>query len=82
VNDPGWNRDHKEVFNDDRTPAGTCQACHGRELEGTVLSRLPVERTLICKDAPGCRATSQGKRITLRAGTKVSCTHCHRRPEA
>ena len=81
VNDSVWTRNHKEVFKDDRTPSGTCQACHGAQLQGTVLSQLPVARTLFCKEAPNCRDTPQGKRITLAKGTRISCTLCHRRPE-
>jgi hypothetical protein len=81
VNDPNWNRNHKEVFESSRTPRGTCQACHGARLQGSVLARLPVTRTLICDEAPNCRHTPQGKRITLPAGTLISCNLCHERPE-
>jgi len=81
VNDPMWVHDHKEVFKDEGTPPGTCQACHGRQLEGTVLSKVPVDRILQCKESPGCRETGGGKRITLAAGTEVSCSLCHKPPE-
>jgi len=82
VNDAEWTRLHKEVFNDDGTPPGTCEACHGLQLEGTVLARLPVARTLMCKESPNCRDTPQGKRIMLAAGTQISCGLCHKNPRS
>lgn len=81
VNDRNWNRNHKEVFESGRTPRGTCQACHGARLQGSVLARLPVTRTLICDEGRNCRRTPQGKRITLAAGTLISCNLCHERPD-
>ncbi len=80
VNDRVWNRNHKEVFEDRRTPPGTCQACHGARLEGTVLARLPVDRILECDEGPQCKRTRQGKRITLAKGTLISCSLCHEDP--
>jgi hypothetical protein len=73
--DANWNRNHKEVF--ERVPRGTCRACHGANLQGSVLARLPVTRTLICDEARNCR----NDRITLAAGTLISCTLCHERPD-
>ena len=82
VDDPMWTEKHKEVFEDGATPAGTCQACHGNALEGTVLARTAVQRELECKDPnlPGCNETPQGKRISLERGTQVSCSLCHKAP--
>ena len=69
-----WNRNHKEVF--ERVSRGTCEACHGNQLQGAVLARLPVTRTLICDEGRNCR----NKRITLAAGTLISCGLCHENP--
>jgi hypothetical protein len=80
VNDPVWTRNHKEVFEDRSTPPGTCQACHGSQLQGAVLARLPVSRTLECDEGPLCKQTPQGKRIALAKGTQISCVLCHENP--
>ncbi len=80
VNDTTWNLNHKEVFKDGRTPAGTCQACHGSQLKGSVLARVAADRSLPCDESTGCRDTSLGKRIFLAKGTQVSCTLCHGNP--
>ncbi|MBI4890903.1 MAG: hypothetical protein HY821_09790 [Acidobacteria bacterium] len=82
VGDANWINQHEEVFEDSRTPAGNCQACHGTSLQGTPLARMAVTRTMECKETNnlGCKATSSGKRITLAAGTQVSCNLCHPKP--
>ena len=80
VNDSNWNKNHKEVFEDGGTPAGNCQACHGQNLQGSVLSRVAADRNLLCAESTGCRETSQGKRILLAKGTQVSCSLCHENP--
>jgi hypothetical protein len=72
--DAAWNHNHHWVYR--RVPAGTCQACHGAQLQGSVLARLPVSRTLICDDVSGCQAG----RITLPAGTMIGCHQCHEAP--
>ncbi len=82
VNDRMWNQNHKEVFKDGRTPAGTCQACHGAQLQGSPLARTAANRLLECSESAGCRETSQGKRISLPKGTAVSCVLCHKYPES
>jgi len=65
VNDPLWNKDHGDMaeHNKDR-----CRACHGRNGEGTVLSRVAADRTL---------QTDEKGPIDLAKGTKVSCDLCH-----
>jgi hypothetical protein len=82
VNDPDWNLHHSVVFQDFRTPAGTCQACHGAALQGSSLARVAVNRTLVCDDTsrPGCVDTAIGPRIVLPKGTQVDCTTCHENP--
>ena len=79
-----WAKRHKDVFKDSATPAGTCQSCHGTSGQGTVLSRMAMTRTLICKDEGAGFDDGQGnnvcgtdKTITLTEGTPVRCDHCH-----
>jgi len=73
VGDPLWNEEHEEIAEDN---GNACRVCHGRNGEGTVLSRMADTRTLECKeeDLPGC---NNDKEITLTRGTEVSCTLCH-----
>jgi len=47
-----------------------CRACHGQNGEGSVLSRVAVDRTLF-KDEHG------DKTVTLAKGTPVTCDLCH-----
>jgi hypothetical protein len=68
--DQGWMSAHHEVFNDNQTPAGTCQACHGAQLQGSVLSKAAVGRSF----------NVDGRTKTLAPGTQVSCTLCHENP--
>ncbi len=84
VDDANWNKNHKEVFEDGGTPGGTCQACHGANLEGSPLALVASTRTLLCaeKNNRGCVETSQGKRILLAKGKTVSCDLCHKMPES
>jgi hypothetical protein len=82
VNDVMWNNKHKEVFNDGGTPPGTCQACHGAQLQGSVLALAAADRDLKCKEAPGCQDTRQGKRIHIAKNTPISCGLCHKTPRS
>jgi hypothetical protein len=68
--DAGWISGHHDVFNDSNTPAGTCQACHGAQLEGSVLSKMATSRTY----------SSDGRTRTLAQSTQVGCTLCHENP--
>ncbi|ACG74234.1 conserved hypothetical protein [Anaeromyxobacter sp. K] len=58
-----WVRAHSAVAEADLT---ACQACHGTDYRGTVLSRMFATRTLMGR--------------TLTAGTPVGCFHCHNGP--
>jgi hypothetical protein len=44
-----------------------CRACHGRNGQGTVLSKASANRTF----------TVEGGQVTLTKGQAVSCTLCH-----
>ncbi len=69
VNDPRWNANHEEFY--ERNPQ-SCQACHGINLEGTVLSRTAAQRRL---------KTKENGRIFVPQGTMVSCNMCHKMPD-
>lgn len=66
VGDPRWAiGGHGAFYAAD--PTG-CQACHGRDLAGTVLSRAAAERV---------RDLGNGRVVTIRAGEAVGCGLCH-----
>ncbi len=74
--DDRWNFAHKNYRND----GPGCDACHGNDLTGTVLSRTADDRTVWCKDnkgsLPECAAGEQTAIIPK--GTAVGCGMCHR----
>ena len=74
--DDRWNFEHKSYRND----GPGCDACHGADLKGTVLSRTADDRTVWCKDnkgsLPGCAAGEQT--AVIPKGTAVGCDMCHR----
>ncbi|KAA3624106.1 MAG: hypothetical protein DWQ08_10790 [Proteobacteria bacterium] len=72
-----WNEKHKEVFEDDNTPRGACQACHGSDGMGTVLSATADTRVLECKEDEGSLCGSGDDRITVPKGTPIGCGQCH-----
>lgn len=45
----------------------SCRACHGQNGEGTVLSKVAVNRTV----------SAEGRQVNLTKGQQVSCTLCH-----
>lgn len=71
-----WNEKHKEVSNLNKE---ACQACHGPDLKGTVLSRTAADRDVRCKSKkgslPGCAADQE--RTIIPKGTPVGCGMCH-----
>jgi hypothetical protein len=68
VNNRAWNEGHKDFFS---LGASTCQTCHGVALEGTVLSRAAADRRLV---------SDEGRSISIKKGTQISCTLCHENP--
>jgi len=65
VNDRRWNKDHEDVAEGNKD---ACRACHGRNGEGSVLSRVATDRTL---------ETDDNGSIFLPRGTPVRCDICH-----
>ncbi|MFZ0788710.1 MAG: hypothetical protein WAM94_03700, partial [Chromatiaceae bacterium] len=74
--DDRWNLQHKSY----RTTGPGCQACHGTNLMGTVLSRTADDRTVRCKDTRGSLAGCKAGQPTaiIPKGTPVGCGMCHR----
>jgi hypothetical protein len=74
--DDRWNFQHRNY----RNQGPGCDACHGADLKGTVLSRTADDRTVWCKDnkgsLPGCAAGEQT--AVIPKGTPVGCGMCHR----
>jgi hypothetical protein len=70
VNSTGWNLEHEDFY--EKNP-NACRACHGTNLEGTVLSRTAADRDYL-RDDDGDRT------IHLAKGTPVSCGLCHEKP--
>jgi hypothetical protein len=69
VNDPRWvDEEHEEFYEDD---ADGCKACHGKQLEGTPLSKVAAKRRFIVED----------NTVILRKGQEVSCDLCHEMPD-
>ena len=68
VNNSDWNFEHSSFY---RQNAANCQACHGVNLTGTVLSKVPVDRILQREDR---------QPVPVAAGTPISCTLCHGNP--
>ena len=59
-----------------------CRACHGKNGEGTVLSRVATDRSFTieeCENGSLCPGGEKKNfRVTLKKGDKVSCTLCHK----
>jgi hypothetical protein len=67
--DSTWNLGHENFY---ESNADACRACHGKNLEGTVLSRTAADRDYLRDD--------DGRTIHLARGTQVSCNLCHENP--
>ncbi len=68
VNDPRWtDEEHEDFYERD---ANACKACHGKQLEGTALSKMAATRTFKVED----------NTVTLNKGQQVSCVLCHEKP--
>ena len=74
VNNQTWTKDHKELAEHN---GGECKTCHGKNGEGTVLSKAAQNRVGLCKDEKGTLCSHEDQRPTIPKGAKVSCTMCH-----
>lgn len=58
-----------------------CRACHGKNGQGTVLSKVATDRSFVideCKNGSLCPGgETKNFRVNLAKGTQVSCTLCH-----
>lgn len=70
VNSREWNLEHEDFY---ERNADACRACHGQNLEGTVLSETAADRDFL-RDDDGNRT------IHVAKGTQVSCDMCHHKP--
>ena len=75
VNSPEWTRGHEDFY--ERNP-DTCRACHGTNLEGTVLSQTAADRLLL-RDGDDDDGEG-GQSIRVPRGTAISCDLCHEKP--
>jgi hypothetical protein len=77
VNDPNWwgvaQYNHKYFLLTYPTRIGECQACHGKNLEGTVLSKTSTNRVFTT-------GPMNNNEIALAGGVPVSCSICHSNP--
>ena len=78
VNSRTWNLEHEDFY--ERDP-NACRACHGVNLEGTVLSRTAADRVYLRDDEDDDDDEGGGAQtINLAKGTEVSCNLCHEKP--
>jgi hypothetical protein len=78
VNSSGWNTEHEDFY--ERDP-NACRACHGLNLEGTVLSETAADRNYLRdEDDDDDDEGESGQTIYLVKGTPVSCDMCHEKP--
>ncbi len=73
------NGGHEDIAENNKN---ACRACHGKNGQGTVLSRVTVDRSFVIKECEGgslCPGGNEVKnfQVTLTKGTQVSCTLCH-----
>ena len=75
VNSTGWNTEHEDFY---ESNPNACHACHGQNLEGTVLSRTAADRDYLRDEDDDDEGG--GQTIHLVKGTPVSCDMCHEKP--
>ncbi|HEU5072371.1 MAG TPA: PKD domain-containing protein [Verrucomicrobiae bacterium] len=68
----GWVSGHHDYINGNYAQ---CQACHGLDYRGTVLSRAQATRTLVANFDGGISITNE-----LFRGAEVGCYNCHNGP--
>lgn len=75
VNSTGWNTEHEDFY---ESNPDACRTCHGRNLEGTVLSETAADRDYLRDEDDD--DDGGGQTIHLVKGTPVSCDMCHEKP--
>ena len=69
INDSRWYDDgHEDAYEADKN---SCQACHGLDLTGTPLAKMPTSRSFRVEDDT----------ITYEKGDFVRCDKCHGMPD-
>jgi hypothetical protein len=69
VNDARWiDEQHGEIYRRDKN---SCKACHGTDLQGKVLAKIPIARSFRVED---------NGTVKFVKGELVGCYHCHRTP--
>jgi len=76
VNSRAWNLEHEDFY---ESNPSACQACHGRNLEGTVLSQTAADRVYL-RDEEDDDDEGGAQTISVAKGTAVSCDLCHGKP--
>ncbi len=74
VNDPLWTDKHEEIAEGNKN---SCRTCHGRNGEGTVLSRTATAREFVCEEDSGSLCQRKGEVVRVAARTKIGCGECH-----
>lgn len=74
VGDTRFARDHEGLAENNRN---ACRSCHGRNGEGTVLSRTATVRQFRCEESEGSWCSSGQRVVQVPAGTEVGCGSCH-----
>jgi hypothetical protein len=70
VNDARWiDEEHGEIYEKNKN---NCKACHGTDLRGTVLAKMPAARTFKIEDDAV---------VNFVKGQLVGCNHCHGMPD-
>jgi hypothetical protein len=69
---------HEDLAEDN---PNACRACHGKNGEGTVLSKVATDRSFVIEECEGGSLCPGGEHenftVNLSKGTEVSCTLCH-----
>ena len=77
VNSRSWNLEHEDFY---EANPDACRACHGRNLEGTVLSSTAADREFLRDDEDDDDDEGSAQTIFVAKGTQVNCGLCHEKP--
>jgi hypothetical protein len=83
VNSSAWTSEHEEFYEQN---TNACRACHGLNLEGTVLSVTAADRVYLLddddedEDDDDDDSNGSASAISISKGTMISCDLCHQKP--